>query len=275
MIRNTIRDTTARNHYDAFLAGKYAWMAGGTDEQIRESTDFFRTHGIVRGAGRAAIDLGAGCGFQAIPLARAGFAVTAVDFCGSLLDELRQHSGSLPIVTLAEDIRNSASWTGLHPALIVCMGDTLTHLSSMAEVRDLVVQCASQLGPGRTLVLSFRDYTREPPEGVVVIPVRRGKEGIFLCRLEFHPGSVSVRDILYSRRNGRWGRECGEYAKIRIDPAMLNGILEAAGFSIGYLSTENGTVTIIARRETGETSRRRTAPVALPETQYSYSPVQE
>ena len=240
--------STALTHYTTFLAGRYAWTAGGEADQVRKNAEFFRDQGIIPGPGHTAIDLGAGCGFQSLPLARAGFTVTAVDFCGTLLDELRQRAGSLPIVTATSDIRNYSSWTGLHPSLIVCMGDTLTHLPSAEDVRDLIRQCASQLKPFGKLVLSYRDYSRELAGEVAVIPVRRGDAGIFLCRLAFHCDTVTVRDIMYSCRDGKWVRESGEYTKIRIDPEMLNDILAAAGFAIGYQSTDSGMVTIIAEK---------------------------
>ena len=61
--------------------------AGGTlrSRAIRSSS---RRAALHRAARRRAVDLGAGCGFQAIPLARLGFAVTAIDLDRKLLAEL-------------------------------------------------------------------------------------------------------------------------------------------------------------------------------------------
>ena len=89
----------AQNHYDAFLAGSYAWISRGLDEQIRKNKIFFSSHSVTPHDNRIAIDLGAGCGFQSVPLGQIGYSVTAVDFCQPLLDELRSHAGALQIIT--------------------------------------------------------------------------------------------------------------------------------------------------------------------------------
>ena len=119
------------------------------EEQVRKNQDFFSSHGITPDDNPVAIDLGAGCGFQSVPLARRGYSVTAVDFCGSLLDELRSHAGDLPIVTVQSDILHFSSWSGRHPALIVCMGDTLTHLPALADAEDLIRAVFFGTGTGR------------------------------------------------------------------------------------------------------------------------------
>jgi SAM-dependent methyltransferase len=238
----------AQTHYDAFLAGSYSWISGGTEEQIRKNRDFFSSHSITPEGNTVAIDLGAGCGFQSVPLAGLGYSVTAVDFCGSLLDELRSHAGDLPIPTIQSDILNFSSWSGRHPALIVCMGDTLTHLPALADVDDLIRQCFSELDPGGRLILTLRDYSREPDGEVLVIPVLREADRIFLCRLEFHADMLRVQDILYSCGPGIWERTAGEYMKIRVGPETLTRTLTGAGFAIDFSAVENGIMTVIARK---------------------------
>lgn len=239
---------TAQTHYDAFLAANYAWISGGPGDQVRKNKKFFSSHSVLPRNNRVAIDLGAGCGFQAIPLAQIGYSVIAVDFCQPLLDELHVHAGSLPVITVRSDIRQYSSWSGRHPGLIVCMGDTLTHLPSLADVEDLIHQCFSELDPGGRLVLTFRDYSREPAGAVLVIPVLREADRIFLCRLEYHADTITVRDILYSHRQGVWGRTAGKYTKIRIAPNMLARMLTDAGFGIGYSAVIDGMITIVATK---------------------------
>jgi SAM-dependent methyltransferase len=237
---------TVLTHYDTFLAGSYAWIRGGLDEQAQKNKKFFSSHSILPRDNRVAIDLGAGCGFQAIPLAQLGYSVTAVDFCQPLLDELRRDAGSLPVETIRSDIRQYPSWSGRHPGLIVCMGDTLTHLHSLADVEDLIRQCFSELDYGGRLVLTLRDYSREPDGAVVVIPVLHDENQIFLCRLEYHADTITVQDILYSRREGIWGRTTGNYTKIRIAPDTLARMLTGAGFGLEYSAVNDGMITVVA-----------------------------
>jgi SAM-dependent methyltransferase len=51
------------------------------------------------------LDLGCGPGRHALPLARAGYAVTAVDTSRLLLDQLKEHIGDLPIEPVEADMR--------------------------------------------------------------------------------------------------------------------------------------------------------------------------
>jgi hypothetical protein len=243
-------NNAVRAHYDAFLAGCYTRISGGWEEQVRKNLEFFSSHAISPQDNRVAIDLGAGCGFQSVPLALLGFSVTAVDFCQPLLEDLRMHTGILSVETIRSDILYFSSWAGKHPALIVCMGDTLTHLQSLAEVKDLIRQCFRELDPGGRLVFTLRDYSCEPDGAVVVIPVLRDKDRIFLCRLEYHKDTLSVQDILYLRRQGIWERTAGKYKKIRIAPGTLIRGLTHAGFAIESSSGDNRMITVIARKGT-------------------------
>nr|WP_321349457.1 class I SAM-dependent methyltransferase [uncultured Methanoregula sp.] len=242
------RLTEIQSHYDRFLAEPYLWMAGGFDANIQRNRDFFSGKDLVPHGSRAAVDLGAGCGFQSIPLARAGFSVAAVDFCRPLLAELEDRAGTSPVETIQSDILNFPAWAKKSPELIVCMGDTLTHLRDLDDVRCLIRQCHVELEPKGILVLSLRDYSYEPEGSVVVIPVRRDAQRIFLCRLEYARESVHVTDIIFSRESGRWERIASTYRKCRIAREVLACILSDAGFRIGLSETANGIITMIAKK---------------------------
>jgi len=237
-----------RSHYDRFLARHYAWMAGGFDPALQKNRDFFAAHAVSSHNQDTAIDLGAGCGFQSVPLAEAGFRVVAVDSCQPLLDELGHHAGTLPLTPVDADILDFPAWAGHNPSIIACMGDTLTHLPGMEEVRNLISQCFSELMTGGKLILTFRNYSQEPDDPVAIIPVRADADRIFLCRLEYRHDFLLVTDILYSRDSGKWERTPGDYCKIRIDPAMLSQIIVEEGFSLEFFEVATGLVTITARK---------------------------
>ncbi|WP_292416915.1 bifunctional 2-polyprenyl-6-hydroxyphenol methylase/3-demethylubiquinol 3-O-methyltransferase UbiG [Methanoregula sp.] len=236
-----------REHYDRFLAGEYAWMAGGFEINLDRNRRFFHEMGIVPRSSNTALDLGAGCGFAAIPLAEAGFRVTAVDFCRPLLDELVRYAPD--IVTVEGDILDFPLWAGRNPELIICMGDTLTHLPNAGSVQDLLRQCYAELVPGGRFILALRDYSREVEGSVVVIPVQREQDRIFLCRLEYQADHVGVKDVLYSRESGSWERSYGEYRKLRIAPAFLERELEREGFRIEKNTVGEGHITMIVIKE--------------------------
>ncbi len=237
---------SAKDHYDHFLAEHYLWMAGGFEGNAARNREFFSTHRIRPEAGGVAVDLGAGCGFQAVPLAEAGFRVTAVDFCRPLLDELGRRAPAAGIAVVEGDILDFPLWSGRSPEVITCMGDTLTHLPDTNAVSALIRQCHAELTAGGKLILSYRDYTMESDGGTAVIPVRRDSERIFLCRLENLPEGVAVTDILYDRRSGAWVRTASEYRKLRLAPAAVWELLQDAGFRIDIRKPEHEMVVVVA-----------------------------
>lgn len=65
------------------------------DRGIAKNLEFLQKYQLSPTNSGVAVDLGAGCGFQSIPLAQLGFRVTAIDLDKKLLDELKANSGEL------------------------------------------------------------------------------------------------------------------------------------------------------------------------------------
>ena len=125
-------------HYETHLAPIYLWMVGGIEHALAlgnsDVSPLLDRTGV-------AVDLGAGFGMHSIPLARAGFEVLAVDSSQLLLAELRKHSVGLDVTTIEADLLEFATRWRQQADLILCMGDTLTHLQSVGGTLKL-----SQIG---------------------------------------------------------------------------------------------------------------------------------
>ena len=237
-----------KEHYENLLASCYSWMCGGSDLKLKENRIFFRDHGIRPAHSAAAVDLGAGSGFQAIPLAEAGFKVTAIDISGELLAELRKSAGSLPIKTAQDDLLNFAEHSPQKIELIVCMGDTLTHLKTPSDVSELIHRVYGALEQGGLLILGFRDMTVELTQLDRFIPVKSDSKRIFTCFLEYEKSHVKVHDILYELTDDQWKMKKSYYRKLRISTQQARESLLQAGFQIENVDNENGMITIIARK---------------------------
>src|SRR5690606_23276442 len=185
---------TAKQHYDQVLADVYSWMLGGFESGVERNLAFFRKHGIEPRGSKTAFDLGAGCGFQSIPLAQLGFAVTAVDFDRKLLAELVANMGAHCVSTVEDDLLNFDRYTEGPVELIVCMTDTLLHLESQHDVRKLFGKVFGALEPGGRFVVTFRDLSQELVDLDRFIPVRSDDTTILTCFLEYEPRTVKVHD---------------------------------------------------------------------------------
>ena len=236
-------------HYERHLGPIYVWMAGGIQAALKAGTSDIRALDLTPARDSVAVDLGAGFGMHAIPLARCGYRVVAIDNCTELLQTLEHERGDLPIVSAEADLLAFRRHVTEPPALIVCLGDTLTHLDDEVAVRTLISEASTVLPPGGTLVFSFRDYTAALTGDQRFIPVRSDDARILTCFLEFGDKKhVTVNDIVHERANGQWSLRVSSYKKLRLAPDWVAECVESAGFSVRRQIGPRGMVWLVARR---------------------------
>jgi SAM-dependent methyltransferase len=235
-------------HYDRVLADVYSWMYGGYDAALARYTEFFSSRGMAPSHSGRALDLGAGCGFQSIPLARLGFAVIAIDIDRKLLDELRRHTDGEQIEIVRGDLLDFERHLPGPVELAVCMVDTLVHLESKTVVAELFAKVHRALEPGGRFVITYRDLAREASELDRFIPVRSDDGTILTCFLEYEPETVKVHDLVYRKVDGQWTFRKSFYRKLRLAQAWVEAELHNAGFTLAEGSVERGFVTLIATR---------------------------
>ena len=236
---------TAQQHYDQLLASIYVWMAGGVEAALAAGTQDVAP--LVPGTGLA-IDLGAGFGMHAIPLARGGYDVLALDTSRELLDVLRANAEGLRIRALEADLLDFRRHAPAPAALIVCMGDTLTHLASTDDVERLASDVAASLAPSGRFVTTFRDYTKPAAGDARFIPVRSDANRIHTCVLEEHPDHMQVHDIVHERDGAAWRMRVSSYPKLRLAPAAVAETLRYAGLETTVAPGARGMVRITAVR---------------------------
>ena len=124
---------TVSDHYSQLLAPIYLWMVGGPQVAFSQGAAELSALKVPPSNGAHALDFGAGFGMHAIPLARLGYAVTAIDFSAELLSQLRHLGEGLNIRTVGSDLLAFAfaEWPDVRPEWILCMGDTLTHFRAL------------------------------------------------------------------------------------------------------------------------------------------------
>jgi SAM-dependent methyltransferase len=222
---------SVQEHYASHLAPVYLWMAGGFERAIELGKADLDGLPIDLSSCRTAIDLGAGFGMHAVPLARRGCGVTAIDTSTALLDELRERSAGLPIRPVEADLMTVGDHASDPASLVLCMGDTLTHLSHVDDVERLGTAVSRCLAPGGHFVLTFRNYERLPQGTARFIPVRSDGDRILTCFLEEDGSRVLVHDILHERRDSGWEMRVSPYPKLRLAPAWVAECLQRAGLT--------------------------------------------
>jgi SAM-dependent methyltransferase len=231
--------SSVSQHYDSLLAEHYDWMFGVPFEtKAMEQRKLLEEAGVKPNSGGSAVDLGCGSGFQSVALNDLGYHVLALDSSEKLLGDLTERSQARAIRTIHGDIRELGAFVNVASAdVIVCMGDTLTHLSHREEVSKLFHSVGSVLKHSGLFVLTYRDLAANELVGLDrFLPVRSDETRVMTCFLEYEgPNTVVVNDLVYLRgRDGQWSLNKGAYRKLRLAVTWVRDELAAAGMSITY-----------------------------------------
>jgi SAM-dependent methyltransferase len=238
-----------RDHYETVLAEHYSRMFGDFEAKVAEQRALLERLGVTVGQDAAtAVDLGSGSGFQSVALARLGFRVLAIDFSQRLLAELRERARDLPVEAIAGDIRDVARLVPTAVGLVVCMGDTLSHLESEADLERVFDGVAARLAVGGRLVLTFRDLSTELGDLDRVIPLHASDGLVMTCFLEYEPGTVKVHDLIWDRQPDGWHFRKGVYRKLRLAPQAVTTRLERAGFAVQRHPAPAGMIALVGIR---------------------------
>lgn len=239
--------SSVQDHYNQHLGPSYAWSVGGVESAMTRGESELEMLDISPTNGRLAVDLGAGFGMHAIPLARRGFDVIALDTCPILLDELRTSQGDDSIMTIESDLQSFREYLPEDPELIICMGDTIAHLPDPRKVEYLIADAAAALRPGGQFIVTFRDSSAIPPGDKQFIPVRSDERRILTCLVEHGNDRLTVHDIFHHWNGASWQMEVSIYGKVRLSPQWLAERFSAHGFAVDTISLPSGMVCLSGR----------------------------
>jgi hypothetical protein len=235
-------------HYESHLAPIYVWMAGGLEAAIARGRAEVAAICPQPSQSQWAVDLGAGFGMHAIPLADIGYSVLAIDSSSTLLELIVTHASAGKILTIQDDLLSFKKHLNASPALIVCLGDTLTHLPDRQSVERLFADVAEMLIHGGTFIVSFRDYSTPLIGQKRFIPVRSDSDRILTCFLEYEDEAVTVHDILHERDGAEWRQRVSAYRKLRLSPDWVSLVLESKGLQVAREQGVAGMIRLVAKR---------------------------
>lgn len=215
-----------RDHYQDLLGARYSWMLGPIEERVAAELAALRRLGLPEATqGESAVDLGCGTGLHSRVLLRLGYAVRAVDNAPAVLAELED----LPLEAIEADI---CGFDVGEARVVLCMGDTLTHLESRQHVGAIL----ELWRPGRILAVSFRDLRSLPAGPERFFVVRADERRIHTCFLEDAGERVRVHDLFHERADDApdapWTLRASAYLKLRLDPEAIVARLTAAGAEV-------------------------------------------
>ncbi|PJZ75651.1 class I SAM-dependent methyltransferase [Leptospira neocaledonica] len=230
------------SHYENFLAEKYSWMLGDLSAKEKDQLEFFRSFEISPQGNGVAWDLGAGSGIQSIPLEELGFQVLAIDFSQKLLSEIKVRKPNTTISTRVADIRSRDLYQEVSPSpeILLCMGDTITHLESEKDWESTVSLWSNFLSAGSKLILGYRDLSYGKVGDKSIFVVRSEESRIFTCQLQFTLNRVEVTDIFHEKSNGAWTVSSSSYNKLILPAEDLIRTVSQKNFELKRKDEKNG-----------------------------------
>lgn len=221
-------------------------MVGGAEAALQAGAVEVQALNLPLTNGAVVVDLGAGFGTHAIPFARRGARVIAIDTSAGLLRALAELAGGMPITVVNDDLLAFRSHITEAPSAIICMGDTIAHLADWSAVEILIERVAAALPHGGTFVVSFRDFGTALIGDERFLPVQSDDTRILTCFLEYERDAVVVHDILHQRTPEGWQTRVSHYRKIRVSAEQLIGRLEMRGFAVSREDGMQGMVRLVA-----------------------------
>jgi SAM-dependent methyltransferase len=239
--------SSVQEHYDEHLGPVYAWMVGGIEPALERGAAELDAIGATPSGSGVAVDLGAGFGMHAIPLARRGFDVLAIDSSAVMLEDLSRQAVDARVQVICDDLLSFPQHLSAKPELVLCMGDTLTHLPDEEYVERLITAVRTSLPEDGRFVITLRDYTTPLTGNRRFIPVRSDDHRIFVCFLEYSDTRVRVSDILHQRKGSQWTMSVSSYDKLRILPEWLDDRLRRIHFAVTRDAGASGMLRFVAR----------------------------
>lgn len=239
------------------LAGEYDLMTGFDSRFVREKP-FFRLL-VERYRIHTAVDAGSGTGFHSLLLAQLGVRVTAVDASGVMLQKLRDHAAELRLdVVTEESFLQEIDVHRLGPVdAVFCMGNTLSHCRSAADLTVVLRRCYSLLRPGGVLFLQVLNYERILRSRERIQSVRESDGVIFIRFFDFLQRETVFNILRLNRANGGIRHALQSIVLRPLLREELLSILAGIGFtreqtfggiSMSAFSEESGDLVILAAK---------------------------
>ena len=159
----------------------------------------------------------------------------------------RGDARAVRLATVRGDIVDASSLVSGRFEVILCMGDTITHLGSLDAVRAVIASVRTLLEPEGRLVLSYRDYAQPRVGSDRFVLVRGDDQRILTCVLEWEDAYVNVTDVVHERAASGWTMRSSSYRKLRFTTEWMLALLESSGLRVERSESTAGFVRIVAR----------------------------
>jgi glycine/sarcosine N-methyltransferase len=189
---------------------------------------------------RKVLDAACGTGMHAIALVQCGFSALGADISQGMVERARQNAASarvkVPFKQAGFGSLAGALGEGSFDA-VLCLGNSLPHLLSPAELEAALADFAACLRPGGLLLVQERNFDRVMARHERWMDPQWHSEGdsqwLFLRLYDFDPDGLLTFNMITLRREGagKWSQAASSSRLRPVLKTELFASLEGAGFS--------------------------------------------
>jgi 2-polyprenyl-3-methyl-5-hydroxy-6-metoxy-1,4-benzoquinol methylase len=138
------------------------------------------------------LDIGCGAGGYAIALSKLGYRLDAIDFDEKMIELAKKKHSSVHFETKDMLEMEAFEWyQGIY-----CIGNTLVHLSSLAQIRLALANVFDALQSGGQFVLQIINYDRVLDSFVDHLPTIKANDFELIRNYEYTQGKILFNTIL-------------------------------------------------------------------------------
>jgi SAM-dependent methyltransferase len=191
--------------------------------------------------GQSVLDAACGTGMHTIALAQAGYAAAGADLSAPMIARAQANAaaaGAAARFAAAGFGQQAAAFGAGSFQAVLCLGNSLPHVGSPAELAAALEDFAACLSPGGLLLLQNRNFDRVLAEGQRWMGPQGYRQGqvewLFVRFYDFLPDGMLSFNILSLRRpapEAAWEQRLLQTRLMPLRHAGLSAALHSAGFT--------------------------------------------
>ncbi|MGC8960528.1 MAG: class I SAM-dependent methyltransferase [Chloroflexia bacterium] len=185
---------------------------------------------------RSLLDAACGTGRHAIALARKGYRVVGADLSTAMLECARQNAreAGVGVSFIQAGLGKLARHLAGPFDAVLCLGHSLPHLLSAAEVEAALRDFAVLLRPGGLLLVQNRNDEKLLRQGQRFLPLSTRREGdqewLFFRFLDLDPRRLTFHLVTFHRAGAEWHYRVSTTTHRPLPQEELETALRRAGF---------------------------------------------
>lgn len=248
--------------YDAF-SGDYDRFV---DWEGRLAYDLpFLVEELGRARARRVLDVACGTGWHAIALSQRGYEVVGADISTRMIERARENAAREggPVRFVQAGFGQLAGQVDEGFGGLICMGNSLPHVSDAEALREALVDFATVLRPGGVLIVQQRNFDQVWSEHQRFMPLQTRDEGneewLFFRFYDFRGEKITFNMVTLKREGKRWDYQVQATKLWPILREHLVEQLKAIGFSeitcygnlrrSPFIPEQSGNLVVVAQKE--------------------------